>query len=211
LEPLNIVGRGSSSKISDINTISLDLKPTLKIEASSIIKITVPPKIFTRTFNNDDCSVRNSAGTSSFTGCSYEFDTNGWLVMIRLSAFGPLDVDIGNVLSVNFTVTNSWASYNFNASALVVTVYKSDTSGTSQGSCLLTSIYPNLQSFTLIPVIQSASSFSQSSLQTGSTNTLSLNLSISGNIGKSTKIVCLIPKDAYVYTSTSNTNINLDR
>lgn len=80
--------------------------------------------MFTRTFNTDDCSVKNSVAPSSFTGCTYEFDANGWLSMVRLSAFGPLDVDIGGMLAVSFTVTNSWTSYNFNASAFVVTVYK---------------------------------------------------------------------------------------
>lgn len=53
--------------------------------------------------------------------------------------------------------------------------------------------------------------FTQSSLQTGSANTLSLNFSISGNIGKTTKIMCLIPKDAYSYTTTANSNISMER
>lgn len=120
-----MIGKATSPKVGDINTITLELRPTqLKIEAANVIKIAVPAKMFTRTFNNDDCSIRNLAITTVFTGCTYEYDTNGWLTMIKLGAFGPVDVDIGGLLTVNFTVTNAWTSYPFTTKGFIVTVYK---------------------------------------------------------------------------------------
>lgn len=112
---------------------------------------------------------------------------------------------------VNFTVTNAWTSYGFSGKGFIVTVYKNETSGTSQGTSYLTSIYPNLTSFALLPISPAASTFTQSSLLTASQNTLSITFALLGNIGKGTKIMCLIPKDSYLFAVGGNSTATLER
>ncbi len=80
--------------------------------------------MYTRTFNTDDCIIKPSISNNTYTGCTYDFDTNGWLSMIRVGSFGPADIDINSSLFINFTVTNAWTTYSFTNQSFSVTVYK---------------------------------------------------------------------------------------
>lgn len=122
-------------------------------------------------------------------------------------------MQVNATLIVSFGVTNAWAAYDFAAKTIIVTVFKNETSSTSQGVCLLTSMYTT-PTFTLLPISSTSSSLTQTSLTSGSLSNLSLSLSLQGNIGKSTRIVSLIPKDTFIFTSSSfsaTNNWTLDR
>ena len=128
---------------------------------------------------------------------------------ITVGTIGPFDIYIGSTLSISFQVTNPWTSYPFTNSSFVATVNKNINSSTSQGSLNISSLYQGLSSFSIVPISRSLSSFSQSNLVSGKSNTLSIFYSIAGNIGKTTKIICLIPKDAF--TLPINSYLTLDR
>lgn len=80
--------------------------------------------MYTRAFNTDDCVIKPSASNNTYTGCTYDYDANEWLRMIRVGSFGPLDIDINASLFINFTVTNAWTTYSFANQSFSVTVYK---------------------------------------------------------------------------------------
>lgn len=80
--------------------------------------------MFTRTFNTDDCIVKPSISNNTYTGCNYDYDSSGWLTMIKVGSFGPFDIDINASLFVNFTLTNAWTTYSFVNQTFTVTIYK---------------------------------------------------------------------------------------
>lgn len=90
-------------------------------------------------------------------------------------------------------------------------MYNSINSGTSQGVINLIDVFSNLQTFSLIPISQSLSTLTQSSLLSSLSNTISINFALNGNIGKSTTILCLLPKDSFIYTQTNSTVWQLQR
>jgi hypothetical protein len=73
---ISMTGVASSSKVADISNLFFQLSPTqLKINATNIIKISFPPKMFTRTFNTDNnCVVKVTGSTTTYNGCSFNFD-----------------------------------------------------------------------------------------------------------------------------------------
>lgn len=191
-----------TTKIGELNTLSFFVTPTqIKIKTTNTVIITVPTGLFTRTFNNDDCVIRPSGSSNNFTGCTYNYDRNGWLVTITIGTIGPFDVEINNTLGITIGVTNGWGAYPFSGKSFIVTVYNSLNSGTSQGSINVGDVFTNLSTFSLIPINQQLSTFVQSSLLASSSNIITINLSLNGNIGRSARILCLLPKDSYTFMS----------
>lgn len=88
-------------------------------------------------------------------------------------------------------------------------MFKNDGSGTSQGVTNLLDVYTPLQAFSLVPVLQANSFIAQSSMLAGASNSLSISLVSSGNIGKSTKLFMLLPKDSFVYITSSSNGFTL--
>lgn len=166
--------------------------------------------MYTRTFNTDDCIIKPSISINTYTGCTYDYDTtNGWLTMIRVGSFGPVDIDTNSSLFINFTVTNAWTTYSFVNQSFSVTVYKTESTASSQGNANLIDIYPNLTAFTPLPISQPQTKFTQLLLTSGSSNNLTINFTANGNIGKGTKLMCMVPKDAFIYTAA--TGITFER
>jgi hypothetical protein len=85
--------------------------------------ISFPPKMFTRAFNNDNCIIRVAGSNISYTGCYFEYDSDGWLTNVSFRSFGSYGIDINSTVNVNFSVTNSWAAYPFMNKVFTATVF----------------------------------------------------------------------------------------
>jgi hypothetical protein len=66
-----------------------------------------------------------------------------------------------------------------------------------------------LKSFTLVGIFLTGSSFNQSQLVSGQNNTLSIGLSLNGNLGKGAQIAVNLPKDSFTISASNNPNITI--
>lgn len=207
---INMTGSATSSKVGDISYLFFQVTPTqLRINSSNILKILLPSKMFTRVFNNDDCFVRPPSSSTVYTGCTYEFDSAGWLKTITLGFIGTYGIDINTTLTINVSVTNSWASYPFGNNSFIINVYLDSTTYVSQGMTSFIDLYQGLTTFIPIEISMASSSFSQSQLQAGSGNILATVVSFTGNVGNGTKISVQLPKDSFIFSTLANSNVVL--
>lgn len=133
---INMTATASSNKVADVSYLSLQLVPTqLRIDNNNIVRIDVPTKMYTRTLNKDDCIMKYNGST--YQGCTYGYDSEGWLRNITLSNIGPAGIDINTTLNINVSVTNAWAPYLFAGNAITVTINIDAATSVSQGTLTL--------------------------------------------------------------------------
>jgi hypothetical protein len=202
---ISITGNATSTRIADISYMFFQLTPIqLRINSTNVIKISIPPKVFTRTFNSDDCAVKVPGSITTFGGCTYSFDTEGWLRNVTVGSIGSYGIDINTTLNINFSVTNSWTSYQLSDCTFVATVFVDSTTYASQGTIVFATVYHGLSSFVPVGVSLTSSSVSQPQNRAGSQSVLLVSLVLNGNIGKGTVIALQLPKDSFIYSAAVN-------
>ena len=203
---INITGSITSNKVGDISYLALQLVPTqLRIDSNNIIRIDLPTKLYTRVLNKDDCVIK-PYNTNSYIGCTYGYDSDGWLSNVTLGSFGSYGIDINTMLSVNISVTNSWAPYLFNSNIITATVSMDAVTSVSQGTVNVVDLYQGLPTFTLLTINTTATNILQSQLQAATNNNITINLTVNGNVGGASKINLQLPKDSFIYNNNNNNN-----
>lgn len=155
-----------------------------------------------------DCEY--SISGTKFTGCVYDIDQvndgEDWIQYVTVSNFTGVQLQPNISFTLTLYFMNPWTAYTLTQKNISAISYNSLGQATSLGVVNLTSIYPNLVSFT--PVQLSNFTLLDETKQCSQNNTLVFNISLPVNIGTQTYLYFIISM-AY-YTLTNQTGYEIE-
>ena len=120
--------------------VDLEVRSFAGIGTGSKIVVEVPTGIYSKIgqINSQNCSCQ--VGTTQFTGCQYNIDSQGWVTQVNISNLGTTDLPKNTTISLKLPLTNSWSSIPFNSQALTLKICSPDNNYLSQGTLLVSTL-----------------------------------------------------------------------
>ena len=107
LNELTVTGSTTSTKVASNTNLTLALKSHSSVSTTSKIFINFPTSIYSRIsiLTSSPCSYSISGQT--FTACSIQTDSNGWVTQMNLTDLGQATIPANSTITLTIQLTNS--------------------------------------------------------------------------------------------------------